>query len=71
MYVLVVVSWTRLRHQHLLRRTCGVRAHDSPVMCSKCRECKKRIYEEGVYSGRDGQRREVVPPVCPCARECG
>lgn len=46
-------------------------ALDSPAQCSRCSESKKKIYYEGVYSGRGGQRREVVPAVCPWARECG
>lgn len=50
--VLVVVSWTRLRHQHS-RRDSRRGARDSPAQGLNA-EQQQEIYGEGVYSGRAG-----------------
>jgi hypothetical protein len=62
--VVVVVRWTRLRHQHWRRRICGVKhATHRPRAMDAARV--RRQYTKKVCTADGGQRREVVPPVCP------
>lgn len=60
----VVVGWTRLRHQHLVRRNCGAKTGltgKSAVGAGKVRrEYTKKVCTEDV-TGSEGRE----PRVCP------
>lgn len=59
----VVVSWTRLRHQHWLRRICGVKHATHRLRAMDAARIRRQYTK--VCTADGGQRKEVVPPLCP------